>query len=85
MTVREQCIQYVKDWCNNPFIDEGGAEALPFSVVLAVDRMVQGLNNSPAGVTATTQEGAFVSGSDMLKVLAEVHEECSKYRKIRSF
>ena len=85
MTVREQCIQYVKDWCNNPFLDEGGAEALPFSVVLAVDRMVQGFNNSPAGVTATTQEGAFVSGSDMMKVFAEVHEECIKHRKVKTF
>ena len=85
MTVREQCIQYVKGWCNNPFVDEGGAEALPFSVVLAVDRMVQGLNNSPAGVTATTQEGAFVSGSDMLKVFAEVKEICREHRKVKSF
>jgi len=85
MTVREQCIDYVKSWCNNPFLDEGGAEALPFSVVLAVDRMVQGLNNSPAGVTATTQEGSFVSGSDMIKVFAEVKEICREHRKVKTF
>jgi hypothetical protein len=47
--------------------------------------MVQGLNNSPAGVTATTQEGAFVSGSDMLKVFAEVKEICREHRKVKSF
>jgi hypothetical protein len=84
MTVREQCIDYVKSWCNNSFINVEGVEVLPPSVVLAVDRMMQGLNNAPSGVTAKTVEGAFVSGSDIIRVFMEVKELCRAYRKIRS-
>ena len=84
MTVREQCIGYISAWCNNSFKDAEGAVDLPPSVVLAADRMSQGLSNAPAGVTSKTQEGAFVSGSDMGRVFEEVKYLCSPFRRIKT-
>jgi hypothetical protein len=84
MTVREQCISYIQVWCNNPFLDEQGEVSLPPPVVLAVDRMLQGLNNVASGVTSKAVEGAFVSGSDIDKVFAEVKSLCRDFRKVRS-
>lgn len=72
MTPRDQAIDICKNYCRDQFKDEQGVEVLPPAVVVAVDRMMQFWNNSPAGVTSVTQEGAGGSGFDTAGALREV-------------
>lgn len=82
MSIRDQAIAWCEAYCNRSFTD-GGAVDLPPLVALAVDRLMQGWSNAPAGITSVQEQGAVVSGSDMGRVISEVEGYLRPYKKVK--
>ena len=77
---KEAYLEWIKDYCNNDFLDDEGVEVIPATVNLAIEKMLEA-DKIPAGVSSEKQGGKSVSFSE--NRYKDIKPMLSPYKKVR--